>query len=73
MPACETPNMRAPLALLLALLALTVAACGGGDDAAAPADAAAVASAEPTPVVEGEPDLADYAGKPLAIVFFHPL
>jgi len=65
--------MRAPLALLLALLALTVAACGGGDDAAAPADEAAAATAEPTPVVEGEPVLDDYAGKPLAIVFFHPL
>lgn len=64
--------MRIPLALLLALLALTVAACGGGD-AAAPVDGAAAAVAEPTPVVEGEPVLADYAGKPLAIVFFHPL
>lgn len=66
--------MRTPAALLLALLALAVAACGGaGDEPAEPAADAAAATAAAAPVVEGEPVLADYAGKPLAIVFFHPL
>ena len=54
-------------------VALVAAACGGagGSDEEVVRDTAA-AAAEPE-VVAAEPVLEDYRGKPLAIVFFHPL
>jgi hypothetical protein len=53
--------MRPLLLTLTAALAVIVAACGGGAAATGAAD-----------VQTGSPIVSSYAGKPLAIVFFHP-
>jgi ABC-type glycerol-3-phosphate transport system substrate-binding protein len=62
--------MRLRLVIALLATALVAAACGGsgGADEATPAEAAAVPE-----IVQAEPVLEEYRGKPLAVVFFHPL
>lgn len=53
------------VALLLVLGAVTLAACGGS--------AEAERTGPPPTIVEAEPAVDQFAGTPLAMVFFHPL
>ncbi len=56
--------MRIAVLIGIVLSALIVGACGGSSvEQAAP----------PATIVEAEPEVALFAGAPLAMVFFHPL
>ncbi len=57
--------MRVLLASLLLFGAVVLAGCGGSSESER-------AGAPPT-VVEAEPTVEQFAGQPLAMVFFHPL
>ena len=69
----ERPDMRTPVTLLLIVVALAAAACGGAGGSEGEVVRETAAGAAQPEVVPAEPVLEDYRGKPLAIVFFHPL